>query len=126
MPVTVTGVTAGNAVFPLQVLFTDESGSTYAVYITADTESRSGRTFHHTFSMTDPRKKYPAVSDDNWDNITRGKVAAEMTRDECRLALGAPDEIERNTGISNTSERWTYENGVYLIFENGLLTRFLQ
>ena len=95
--------------FPLQVLFTDESGSTYAVYITADGDLHrvrhehfltraqiSGghfgavgdRVSHHTFSMTDPRKKYPAVSDDNWDNITRGKVAAEMTRDECRLFWG--------------------------------------
>ena len=48
-----------------------------------------------------------------------------MTRDECRLALGTPDSIDRATTVGNTHfERWSYENGVYLLFEDGYLSKF--
>lgn len=40
-----------------------------------------------------------------------------MTRDECRLALGAP----ATTGMV---EFWQYSDGIYLLFEENILTRF--
>lgn len=49
-----------------------------------------------------------------------------MTRDEARLALGAPANIDRRPGYSFMREIWTYENGIFLIFEDGLLKSFRQ
>ncbi len=66
------------------------------------------------------------ITDANWDRIIHGRVALEMTRDECRLALGSPSHIDRYQGTSAYGERWTYENGVYLIFFDGILSSFRQ
>ena len=47
-----------------------------------------------------------------------------MTRDECRLALGAPPEVLRTPSYGGMREVWSYSDGVFLIFEDGYLTRF--
>jgi hypothetical protein len=56
-----------------------------------------------------------------WDNIIHGRVALDMTRSECRLSLGAPKTVDTRPGYSGVRELWVYENGAYLVFEDGLL-----
>lgn len=125
VPVTITAVTPGNSVHPLKVTFTDDAdGSTHRVFMTAGTESRVSRTFDNLFSFTDPRDKYPSISDATWQNIVNGRVELYMTREECRLALGQPADIDKAGTYNGVVERWTYGDGIYLIFEDGVLTRF--
>jgi hypothetical protein len=82
------------------------------------------RSFSNLFSFTDPRRNYPNITDEYWQLITSGTVTTGMTRDECRLALGAPKDVDRQTGYSSVHEMWGYENGIYLIFEDGILVKF--
>lgn len=124
--VTIKSVVAGDSSLPLRIIFADSDGSGYSTFIAADTPGYASRTFQRLFSLTDPRLKYPQITDTTWELITRGEVTEEMTRDECRLALGSPDEVDRMVGISNTAERWTYANGAVLFFEEGVLTKYIR
>ncbi len=117
--VTVTDVRAGKGEYPVEVILGDEM-----LYLTVEPQNHSPRRFSNLFSLTDPRKNYRHISDKNWNMITRGQVADGMTMEECRLALGAPKEIERTATYEALMERWTYENGIYLLFSDGVLTRF--
>lgn len=117
--VTIDDVLPGNADYPLTVVAGGDS-----LYMVVSSRSTSARTFDNLFSLSDPRKRYPQISDENWNLICMGKIALDMTREECRLALGAPAEVDRDVAYSGLIERWTYENGVYLVFTDGLLTRF--
>lgn len=119
--VEVSRVLAGTADYPVLVV-----AGTDSIPMVVESKSVSARTFDNLFSLSNPRDRYPQISDKIWDNICRGKVAVEMTTDECRLALGAPDNVERYTAYNGIIEQWTYKNGVYLVFTDGLLTRFRQ
>lgn len=124
IPVTITDVTPGNTVYPVRVHFVaehDNIADSASVYMNVGDQSHYTRNFAALFNFDDPHKQYPAISDATWDNITRGKVERYMTRDECRMALGAPDDIRRRNAISTVQEMWYYNNGIYLIFEDGLL-----
>lgn len=123
VPVTVTGVKAGDSASPLRIIFTDDnSGAENSILVNADSNVGTTREFHRMFALTDPRRNWPKISDSVWQLITMSRVAPDMTREECRLALGSPDEVEHYVGVSNTAERWTYANGTTLIFEEGILT----
>jgi len=126
VPVTITGVLPGNTVYPVTLEFSPDSHPDikFHLFMSVGNTSHLMRSFATLFSFTDPRTKYPAITDDNWRLITDGRIAPGMTRDECRLALGAPKDVDRQSGYSSVHERWTYENGIYLIFEDGLLVRF--
>ncbi len=129
IPVKVTSVEPGNLFYPLRVCFRpvdgdeNESGS---VYMSVSDNSKSGRNFAMLFSLTNPRLRYPEVSDEVWKNIQDSRVAKYMTREECRLALGAPKTVQRRNVITSLQEMWTYENGVYLLFDDGILQSFRQ
>ncbi len=56
--------------------------------------------------------------------IVCSRVRAGMTRDECRLALGQPTDILRIPTNGGMQERWTYSDGIYLVFDDGFLTRY--
>lgn len=116
---TIEDVIPGNADYPLKVIAGGDS-----LFMVVSSRSSSARTFDNLFSLSNPRRRYPQISDKNWDLICRGKIAVDMTREECRLALGAPAEVDRDAAYNGIIERWTYENGVYLVFTDGLLTRF--
>lgn len=118
--VTVTDVVAGNDNYPVNVRFVDGDGAAGGVFMSIGTGMRATRNFDTLFAFDNPRRNYPSITDGVWDLITRGEVALEMTRDECRLSLGAPREITR----AHYMERWGYDNGVYLIFDEGYLSRF--
>ena len=49
-----------------------------------------------------------------------------MTREECRLALGAPTTLRRIPTYGGMRENWQYSDGVYLYFDDGYLTQYRQ
>lgn len=124
--VTVTDVIPGTPFYPILLNMADETGNPFCLLMSVGHDLKAPRKFASLFSLTDPRLRYPAISDANWRNIINGKVAEDMTREECRLSLGAPATVDRRPGYSIMSEIWTYENGIYLIFEDGLLRSFRQ
>lgn len=127
VPVTITDVRPGNPSQPLLVVFRPDAPadtSEQAVFMTVGDDRLAIRNFDTLFSFTDVRRRYPSITDHVWDLITRSRVEEGMTRDECRLSIGAPLQIIHGSGTSSMLERWTYADGVYLIFDDGLLTRF--
>lgn len=127
VPVKITDVLPGTSDYPLCVDFTeavDSASLSGSLFVTPSPDARGSRTFQSQFSLKDPRLNYPLVSPEDWELISYSRVAPGMTREECRLALGAPTDLERQAGYSSVHERWTYENGVYLIFNDGILTDF--
>lgn len=128
IPVKVKDVMPGNAVYPLAVEFspTDSPADTAFIYMTFGSAASSTRNFDNLFSFTDPRKTYPRITDQTWEKIIHSEVAEGMSRDEARLALGTPASIDRGYSRSSSLERWAYGNGVYLIFEDGILINFRQ
>lgn len=115
----ITDVLVGNADFPFMIITPEDS-----LLMVLSSRSSSARTFNNLFTLSDPRKHYPQISNQNWELICSGKIAADMTREECRLAIGTPAQIDRDATYSGLLERWTYPDGKYLIFTDGLLTRF--
>lgn len=124
IPVKITSVTAGNANYPLCIGITDAAGQRSFVAMTAGEGRSATRNFDKIFTLTDPRTLYPTITDANWDAITRSQVIAGMTLEECRLSLGSPTDLHKWHNGGSYFERWTYDNGAYLIFEDGLLSRF--
>lgn len=120
--VTVREVTAGTSTYPLTVVLLGGD----SVQMVAEGRGLTSRTFDRLFSLTNPRDAHRDVSDEHWELICSGKVAEGMTLEECRLALGAPAAVERMAAANALIEHWTYENGIYLYFTDGILTRFRQ
>ena len=54
-----------------------------------------------------------------------GAVTENMTPDQVRVLLGAPDETSRETTEAGVArERWTYRSaGKTVVFENGIVAR---
>ncbi len=117
-------VTPGNNLYPLKVSFKDGRGESGRIFFHSGVKGSAPKTFPVVFSFTDPILRYPSIAPESWALITEGKVADGMTREECRLALGAPKEVERGATPGYLREAWLYENGVYLLFEDGLLKRY--
>ena len=113
-------VTPGNTVYPLTVHFTDDAGVNSRVYMSTGTGARATRNFDTLFTLTDPRTKYRDITPETWECITRCQVRKDMTREECRLAVGNPTEVFYGHYI----ERWNYDNGRYLIFDDDHLRQF--
>lgn len=124
IPVRIDSVSPGNALFPIKIAFTDPDGNSGRVFIHPGAKGDAPRTFSRVFSFTDPRLRYPHITPEHWQMIIDGRVTEGMTLEECRLSLGAPKEIDRGATNSYIREAWLYENGVYLLFEDGLLKRY--
>lgn len=121
-PVEITDVLPGNSDYPFRVVVNQDT----LFMVTNSGSTSTSRTFANLFTLTNPRKLHQEISDRNWELISQGKVALDMTREECRLAIGAPTQLERNALPGGIYECWIYEDGVYLIFTDGLLTGFRQ
>lgn len=126
VPVKVTDVSPGNAYYPVLLTLDDEEGKPFRLFMSAGTDAPMPRRFGAMFALSDPRQRYPEINDVTWQHIVKGVVAGGMTREECRLALGAPATMDRRPGYSILTEIWTYEDGKYLIFEDGVLRSFRQ
>lgn len=136
VPVVVDSVVAGDSNYPLGVVFTladaeqarllEPSGAqcTRMVFMTVGKSRAATRNFDLLFSFRDPREIYPGIKDDIWQLIVRSRVKEGMTREECRLALGAPTNLRRIPTYGGMREQWQYSDGVYLYFDDGFLTRY--
>lgn len=122
--VKVTGVVPGNIYYPVRVVFSDESSRLGSVFMSVSKEATASRNFPKLFSFNNPHDNYPQITDENWELIKNSRVAAGMTRQECRLALGAPDDVNRRPSSIGLVEIWTYQSGIYLMFTDGILTSF--
>ncbi len=136
--VQVDSVGPGNTSFPASVYFhiADPQMASLAfpagqpeermVYMSVGKGTTSTRNFETLFSFDNPRKLYPSIEKEVWELIIRSKVQTGMSREECRLALGAPTSITRVPTYGGMRESWSYSDGVFLIFDDGFLTRFRQ
>ena len=129
VPVTITGVTPGNKVFPLRVSFTDSDGMDAGMWMSVRSEgsqagSGASRWFGNLFSLSDPRLGHPDMDDAVWEMICAGKVREGMTKEECRLSLGNPDDVDSGHDWNSTLDIWRYENGTFLRFQDGKLVDF--
>lgn len=122
IPVTITAVLPGTTIYPIEVYFRPENSENVAsVMLNPDRRGRDAHSFAQLFSFSNPRENYPEITDAAWSNIINGTIEPGMTREECRLAVGSPLEIIRRPGYSYMHEAWRYDNGRYLIFEDGIL-----
>lgn len=125
-PVKVVDVMPATESTPIRVYLVDADGFLSSVLMTVGDETTARRNFETLFSFSDPRLRYKHISDENWSLICRGVIKEAMTPEECRLALGSPDSYQKIPTTAGMVERWTYPNGVYLLFEDGLLSKFRQ
>ncbi len=123
VPIKINAIKAGNHLYPIKVHYTSNNNS-YWVYMTIGNEIQSTRNFETLFFLTNPRKKYPHISDNHWNAITKNIVIIGMNKEECRLALGVPNQIERLPSNAGIFEHWKFNNGIQLLFEDGLLKEF--
>lgn len=122
--VRITGIEGGNEQFPLKVYFLDSSGAFHATFMSTGLKPTDSRPFHALFSLDDIRSKHKNITDETWEMIQRGKVAKGMTREECRLSLGSPSQVETGRTYTGLLDTWIYGDGKYLKFEDGLLVDF--
>lgn len=124
IPVKINEIKAGNYIYPIKAYFTTENNNSYYLYMTIGNDIQSTRNFDTLFSLTNPRNKYPNISDNNWNAITKNIVIIGMDKEECQLALGIPNNIERLPSNAGVIEIWKFDNGYQLFFEDGLLKEF--
>ena len=120
--VTISNVVPGNADYPLRVDITDDVGNRSSVAMTVGTARSATRNFDRLFELNDPRLRYPAITDAVWENIVNSRVSPGMTTIECHLALGSPRDIRKWHNGGSYFEGWTCDNGMYLVFIDGLLS----
>lgn len=117
IPVTVQEVLPGSTAFPLTVIFSDGSRTASVPMNMADGKGNHGsRQFSSLFSLSDPKERYPDILPETWELICNGKVAAGMTKEEVKLSIGNPKEVERGHNWDTLVDYWKYADGKYLLF----------
>lgn len=111
--------------FPMKVKIVSDADTAF-MYMNYTSDIADSRNFAALFFLSDPKLRYPDISDENWSLIKAGRVGKGMTKEECRLALGNPDELRSGHSTSQTLDIWQYSNGTYLFFSDGLLNSFRQ
>lgn len=130
VPIDIEGVEVSTGNFPMRVIFRSrEKGAEHSLYSMFMSLSESGadsRSFPSLFSIENPRRRFPSTSDANWALICSGRVGEGMTKEECRLSLGNPEETAGGQDRMKTIEIWRYSDGRVLRFEDGLLVNYRQ
>lgn len=111
---------------PFRVLLADDENHFSSVMMSMNDAASSARKFENLFSLTNPRDKYKSIDDETWNLIQHGRLKLGMTPDQCRLALGSPDTYRRIPTTAGMVERWSYNDGTYLLFEEGVLSAYRQ
>lgn len=127
IPVKISRVEPGTYIYPLRVFFRAEdnfNNEEFWIPMTIGSDRAATRNFSTVFNFDNPRKRYPQITNETWDLIVNSRVTSGMTRDECRLALGAPTSYRTIPVYNAVVEQWSYDDGLYLIFEDGILTRY--
>lgn len=123
IPVTILEVKPGDSAFPLTVTFTDGNRvASLPMSISDGRMTKVSRSFQSLFSLSDPKNLYPAIEKDVWDLICKGRVREGMTKEECKLSLGNPKEVEHGHNWDNLVDYWIYDDGTYLLFIDDVLT----
>ncbi|MDE7345234.1 MAG: hypothetical protein K2N48_00650, partial [Muribaculaceae bacterium] len=112
--------------FPMNVRISGPDGRSGFLHMNYTSDIHDSRDFAAIFSLSDPKNRYPHIIDENWKLIQQGKVGDGMTKEECKLAIGNPDEVRSGHNRSQTMDIWQYSDGTYLMFTDGLLTNFRQ
>lgn len=112
--------------FPMKIKITGPEGEEAYLQMNYTSDHHDTRNFAALFFLSDPKEKYPQISDEHWALIQRSKVGEGMTKEECRLSIGNPDEVRSGHNRSQTMDIWQYSDGTYLMFTDGLLTSFRQ
>lgn len=122
----ITDVTPSSGTFPMKVQIMLPDGETAYLNMNYTTDTADSRNFAAIFFLKDPKSKYPNITPENWELIQKGKIRIGMTKEECRLSLGNPDDVDAGKTTSQTMDIWKYGDGIYLMFTDGLLSRFRQ
>lgn len=124
VPVEITGVKPGTTAFPLNVEFRDADGATAYMPMNYGASGFESRSLESLFSIDDPRRKHANIPESHWEAICNGKVLPGMTKEECRLSLGNPSDVNAGHSYSQTLDIWQYPDGRVLRFADGLLVDF--
>ncbi|MDE7441183.1 MAG: hypothetical protein K2M69_03350 [Muribaculaceae bacterium] len=124
VPVTIKAVSPGDILFLIHLEIEEENGESSLIYMNPSHRGLESRTFSDLFFLSDPKMKHPGIAPDVWDLICQGKVKTGMTKEECKLALGNPDDVASGHDWNQTVDIWNYRDGVFLQFQDGLLTKF--
>lgn len=122
--VEITDISPGDISFPLKVSFRDKSGRDACFMMNFGNELSKSRSFPVLFSLSDPHLKYPDILPEYWDCIQRGTVLPGMSKDECRLSIGNPADVDSGHDYTRTLDVWHYSDGRYLMFVDGLLSKY--
>ena len=123
--VDITTVEPGSNVLPLAVHFIDDRGIEAMVYITTKSSTHTQMlSFDRLFSYKDPRNEHPEITDEIWSAITESRIVKGMTKNECRLSIGLPAEVNKIATYNGIKEQWLYNSGAYLFFSDGVLEEF--
>ena len=126
VPISIIDVLPGDKVFPIKIIFKDSFNKSYSMFMNVGNSGVDSRSFSNLFSLSDPYEKYSHIDKDIWNLIQNGQIRNGMTKEECRLALGSPKEVNKGHNYSSTLELWQYTDGVYLQFQDGLLINYRQ
>lgn len=125
IPVTVTDIEPGNGVFPMRVVFTDGKIIAYVpMNMKGGNALYESRTFPTLFSLADPKLAYPNITPEIWTLICEGNVTQGMTKEECKLSMGNPKDVESGHDWNSLMDYWKYDNGAYLMFQDGRLINY--
>lgn len=124
--VTVTDVIPTTGDFPMRVKISAPNGEEAYMQMNYTSDLHDSRNFAALFYLSDPKSKYPQITKEKWTLIQEGKVGLGMTKDECKLAIGNPDEVRSGHNRDQIMDIWQYSNGTYLFFSDGLLNEFRQ
>jgi hypothetical protein len=62
----------------------------------------------------------------NTELAKNGKVRPGMIGEQCRMAWGKPDRVNRTTDARGVHEQWIYPDGNYLFLDNDVLRSISQ
>ncbi len=124
IPFQVDSVSPGSGYFPLRLWSHDSKGLPRFFFLDFNSSSAESRPLNRIFFLTDPHRRYPHISDEVWALIQARKVRQGMTKEECRLSLGAPSDADSGRDYNSTLDLWQYPDGSYLRFVDGLLDSY--
>lgn len=126
IPVRVVDIRPGNNVLPVEVWFEDDkrksSGSFHVIafFVPLPIYHVRPLVFFPRIRVCNIRKYRTMLG----SQITLGKVKTGMTKAECKLSLGNPNEVKKIPTYSGLREQWIYNSGAYLFFVDDLLADY--
>lgn len=122
-PVVIDSIMPGDKNFAMRVAISTADHNHAYMYMNFANSGADNRTFADLFLLHNPRTGYKHISDEVWQLICAGKVREGMTKEECKLSLGNPKEVNQGHNWNNTIDIWHYSDGTYLRFVDGLLIK---